>query len=206
DVTRAGPDLAARLAATRAAMAAGAPVIYQAALCHGPYVGHADFLLRTECPSALGDYGYEALDTKLARSPRASFVLQLSFYAWLLEHAQGVAPRSMHVVLGSGRELALRVADYAHYLRQVLRRFEAAIAAEPAPPTYPEPCEHCPQCRWRVACEARRVADDHLSLVAGMSRQQARRLNAQGVATLAQLGALPEHAQVAGIEAGTLQR
>ncbi|AZW30935.1 AAA domain protein [Bordetella bronchiseptica GA96-01] len=206
DVTRAGPDLAARLAATRAAMAAGAPVIYQAALCHGPYVGHADFLLRTERPSALGDYGYEALDTKLARSPRASFVLQLSFYAWLLEHAQGVAPRSMHVVLGSGRELALRVADYAHYLRQVLRRFEAAIAAEPAPPTYPEPCEHCPQCRWRVGCEARRVADDHLSLVAGMSRQQARRLNAQGVATLAQLGALPEHAQVAGVEAGTLQR
>ncbi len=38
--------------------------------------------------------------------------------------------------------------------------------------TYPEPVEHCNICKWFRECDARRRADDHLSLVAGIRRQQ----------------------------------
>jgi len=38
--------------------------------------------------------------------------------------------------------------------------------------TYPEPVEHCNVCRWFRECDQRRRADDHLSLVAGIRRQQ----------------------------------
>ncbi len=206
DVSEAGDGLAARLARTREAMAGGADVIYQAAFRHGRYIGHADFLLKTDRPSRLGPYSYEASDTKLARSARAKFVIQLSFYSWLLGLEQGAAPLHMHVALGSGRELALRVADYAHYFRQVMRRFEAHVDRPGGASTYPDPCEKCAQCRWDPLCRSRRAADDHLSLVANITRQQIRKLNGQGIRTLAQLGALAPDAAVARLDTAVLRR
>ncbi len=206
DVSDAGDGLAARLVRTREAMADGADVIYQAAFQHGRYLGHADFLLKTARPSRLGDYSYEASDTKLARSARAKFAIQLSFYSWLLGLEQDAAPVQMHVVLGSGREVAMRVADYAHYFRQVMRRFESHVEQREQASTYPDPCEKCAQCRWDPLCKARRAADDHLSLVANITRQQIRKLNGQGIRTLAQLGTLAPDAAVARMEPAILHR
>src|SRR4029077_3952572 len=53
---------------TRAAMAAGADVIYQGAFLDGRWHGYADFLLRVPGESFLGDYHYEPLDTKLSHA------------------------------------------------------------------------------------------------------------------------------------------
>jgi len=56
--------------------------IYQATFLDSDLVGHADFLRKVSRPSALGDYSYEVIDTKLGRTPKpkASYVLQLAFY------------------------------------------------------------------------------------------------------------------------------
>jgi len=48
-------------------MRAGPKVIFQAAFFDGRWRGYADFLLRVEHSSKLGDFSYEVLDTKLAR-------------------------------------------------------------------------------------------------------------------------------------------
>jgi uncharacterized protein len=56
---------------------------------------------------------------------------------------------------------------------------------------YPEPVEHCDVCRWWSTCDKRRRDDDHLSLVAGISRLQTRELQKAGIGTLARLGGLP---------------
>ena len=78
------------------------------------------------------------------------------------------------------------------YYRSARDRFLATLADEtPAdvsrrPATYPEPVEHCDVCRWAAECVARRRADDHLSLVAGITRapaagaDRARRRDARG--------------------------
>ena len=58
--------------------------------------------------------------------------------------------------------------------------------------TYPDPVDHCGVCRWRDVCVARRRADDHLSLVAGMRRDVTRRLVDQGVSTVVGLAEMPE--------------
>lgn len=57
--------------------------------------------------------------------------------------------------------------------------------------TYPEPVEHCHVCRWFRECDARRRADDHLSLVADLRRQQQEQFVAWNVGTMAKLAALP---------------
>jgi uncharacterized protein len=57
--------------------------------------------------------------------------------------------------------------------------------------TYPEPVEHCNVCRWFRECDARRRADDHLSLVAGIRRQQRDQFEEWNAGTMAKLAELP---------------
>jgi predicted RecB family nuclease len=172
------------------AMRAGADVIYQATLFRDGLRGHADFLVRTDdLASKLGAWSYEVADAKLARRTKPYYILQLCFYSELVERIQGVAPKRIHVVLGTGEEHSYRLAEFAAYFRRIRSRFLADVAAS-VPDTYPNPVDHCSICEWREVCDARRVDDDHLSLVANISRIQVERLNADGVSTLAELAKL----------------
>jgi predicted RecB family nuclease len=178
---------------TRAAMHRGVPVIVQAALAHQGWNGRADILRRVEVPSALGAWSYEPIDTKLARETKAGTILQLCLYADLLTAMQGLAPEYMYVVApwSDFEPQQYRFADYAAYFRKVQRALHSAMAAVPAGDTYPNPIEHCDICRWRDACDQRRHDDDHLCLVAGISKIQISELNAHGIATVQSLSVMP---------------
>ncbi|HSW24712.1 MAG TPA: TM0106 family RecB-like putative nuclease, partial [Burkholderiaceae bacterium] len=146
-------------------------------------------------------------DTKLARSPKAKFLVQLAFYSHLLAVAQGAEPRQMHVVLGDFSQQTFRCADYARYFRSLLARFLAHVQPGDAPAvTYPLPCAHCDLCAWRERCEAQRLADDHLCQVAGISRVQWTRLQDAGLATMAALATLQADAAVPKVQADTLAK
>jgi len=192
-------------ARTVAAMREGADVIYQATFFDGRWRCHADFLLRVDRPSDLGPYGYEVADAKLARKAKASAVLQCCVYSEQLAAVQGVDPEHLRLILGDRTEEKLRFKDYAAYYRSVKRRFEETILG-PALTTYPDPVEHCGICRWIDVCELRRRQDDHLCLVAGIRRDQTRRLLAVGVTTVAELGASPIGQPVAGVGELALER
>jgi uncharacterized protein len=84
----------------------------------------------------------------------------------------------------------LRVLDYLAYYRWVKAQLETAVAT-PGAATYPEPCERCDSCNWALTCAERRRADDHLSLVAGITRSQRTELVEQGVESLVALAKLP---------------
>src|SRR5207249_2551601 len=71
--------------ATLAAIAAKTPIIYQAALENGQFAGFADFLIL----DASGRY--EVWDTKLARSPKPYYAVQLCCYSEMLAAVSGVA-------------------------------------------------------------------------------------------------------------------
>lgn len=184
---------AASVSATTEAMAAGVDAIVQAALKDGAWTGRADVLLRVETPSALGDWSYEVVDTKLARETRGATILQLSLYSALLAKMQGLEPEQMHVI-APWREFqpeSWRVADFAAFFRRVRSGAEQFVGAAVDPALYPEPNEHCDVCRWREVCDTRRREDDHLSLVAGISKLQRIELVEHGVATTAGLATMP---------------
>lgn len=174
-------------------MRAGTDVILQAPLAHGRFTGTADFLRKVSHPSALGDFSYEVIDTKLALETRVGTVLQLSFYSEVVGRIQELPPELMHVVKpGDGFEQeTFRCAEYAAYYRQAKARLEAVALAEPDVGTYPDPVSQCGVCRWWNNCDRRRRADDHLSLVAGMTTLHASEFVRQGVGTLAQLAERP---------------
>lgn len=187
-------------ALTRAQMAQGADVIYQATLFDGKWLGYADFLLRVDGPEAasdLGPYHYEVADTKLARHVKGGALLQMCVYSDLVARMQGRMPARMHVALGgSGNRVeSHHLDDYLAYFRSVKGRFlEAVAAGSPLPfplPVTPEPVSHCGVCRWSGYCAGLRRDADHLSLVAGMRSDVARRLAEAGIGTFTALAGLP---------------
>lgn len=185
-----------RLEPTLAGMRAGADVIVQGALQEGQWFGLPDVMQRIERPSKLGSWSYEIYDTKLARETRAGTILQLSLYTDLLARTQGTSPEYFHVVTPQGGTTVhhYRVDDYAAYYRLVRCQLEATVARpheEVAEANYPEPVEHCQICPWCGECEDRWERDDHLSLVAGISRLQRRELESREIKTLAGLAQLP---------------
>ena len=195
------------VAATVRAMHQGVDAVYQAMFLDGAWGGRSDFLVRVNTPSALGSWSYEVVETKLARSTKATALVQLCFYSDLLARIQGVEPRWMHVVLGgTAAPERFQVQRYIAYFRNVRSEFEKAWKLERD--TYPEPTEHCEVCSWFSLCDTRRRADDHPSLVAGISRNQRKALAQRDVSTVVGLAklALPPKPKIEGIADAALLR
>src|SRR5580692_3983249 len=98
-----------------------------------------------------------AFDFDAAQVSAADFLPE---YMWVVPPGKETAPEQY------------RVAEYSAYYRHVKERLEKSTHNGHAADTYPEPCQHCDICRWFRECDRRRRDDDHLSLVAGIRRQQ----------------------------------
>ena len=184
-----------RPARTLAAMRDGADVIVQAALTSSMWLGYADVLRRVNTRSSnLGDWSYEAHDTKLSRETRGGTILQLCVYSELIGEIQGRTPEHFRVVTPATTE-PYRFDDFSAYYRQVKAQFQEFVDPKLQGPrlqdsTYPEPVSHCDFCRWQLRCNAQRRKDDHLSLVAGLGRIQRAELEGREISTLAALAAV----------------
>jgi predicted RecB family nuclease len=177
-----------------AAMKKGVDVIVQPPLAYGRWFGRADVLRRVERPSKLGPWSYEVHDCKLALETKATTILQLSLYSECVAVIQGEWPEYMHVIPPGDGFVSdpYRVADYSAYYRYAKRRLEDAIENNGSlTETYPEPTPHCSVCRWWAECDGQRRKDDHLSLVAGISRLQQKQLNVWDVNAVSSLAVFP---------------
>jgi uncharacterized protein len=196
-------SLAERTEHTRKAMAVGADVIYQGSFLKGRWHGYADFLLRVPGHSALGEFHYEPLDTKLSHSTKPKHVIQLGVYADLIADVQKRSPERLHVALGNGDTEVLPLLEFRYYLHGARERFEKFVETIPDQ-SKGEPCSACSLCRWKDRCESEWKAADHLSQVARITASQIEKLNAAGITTLAQLAALPVTTPIPCLQAETL--
>ena len=186
-------DEARAVEETRQAMRRGVEVIAQGVLFRDRWLGRPDVLQRVSKASSLGNWSYEAVDTKLARETKGTTILQLAFYSDLLAQAQGVNPEWMWVI-PPGNNFAgegYRVSEYAAYYRYVKARLVETCDSQGQPATYPEPCIHCDVCRWFKECDTVRRHDDHLSLLAGIRRQHREQLEEWNTETMGKLAVLP---------------
>lgn len=183
---------------TEDALRSDADVVYQACFVDGEWRGLADFVERQR------DGSYEAVDTKLARHGKPAHVLQLCFYSDQIGRITGQMPQRLHIELGSGERESYRVADFLSYYRRVRGRFLDAVR-EPQP-SEPYPCDHCDVCDFKQLCEQWWDDSDHLVRVAGIRRDQIKRLAAVGITTLAQLGAAPEDTDVPRMAGVTFEK
>lgn len=198
-------NLQERIARTIDAMRSGADVIYQAVLFVGSWRGDADFLIKCDTPSGLGDFSYEVLDAKLSRTADPQYIMQLCVYSELLAGLQDLCPVNMHLFLGDGEKHSFRVADFYYYYTRAKGRFESYIRDLPAE-SYPEPCSYCDFCRWRDGCRARWEEDDHLSLVANIRRPQIDKLREADIHKVADLALTPADRKIPNLNTGVFRR
>jgi predicted RecB family nuclease len=177
-------DRAAR--ETEAAIRDGVDVVYQGVLMDDRCRGQADFLERQQ------DGTYEAVDTKLARSARPAYILQLCFYSERLAAIQGVEPARIHVLLGSGERQSFRPQEFAAYERRVHTRLEEFVEA--GRETAPYPCDACGMCDFLSLCDAWWDETDSLCRVSGVGRREMAKLEPAGITTLTGLAKLQRQA------------
>ena len=168
----------------------GVDVVYQGVLMDGRWRGQADFL------ELQADGTYEAVDTKLARSAKPAYILQLCFYSDRLGAIQGAMPARIHVLLGSGERQSFRPQEFAAYARRVQGRLEEFVAA--GRETTPYPCDHCEICDFKSLCDDWWDATDSLCRVAGVGRREMAKLEPAGITTLT---GLAHAAEPAGLNA-----
>ncbi|PWV55098.1 TM0106 family RecB-like putative nuclease [Nocardiopsis sp. L17-MgMaSL7] len=203
-------SLAQAAHATAQAMAAGAPVIYQASFHHPltdtvAFHGRADFLIRSDLdpttghtrPNAPTPLTYEPWDTKLARRPGPAAVVQLAAYAQAVSVLHGHTPQHMHLLTGDQHTHTLPTAEFTPILTTVTDRLLAHLATEPAlpTPTWGQPRPGCDGCGYATWCSQGRTAARHLSLVAGLRTDQATKLTDAGLDTIDALASAPDDAR-----------
>ncbi|ORV56422.1 nuclease [Mycobacterium europaeum] len=176
---------AAASEATRRAIAGGAPVVYQAAMFDGRFVGFADFLVRD------GER-YRVVDTKLARSANVTALLQLAAYADALAASGVPVAPGAELHLGDGTAARYRVRELIPVYRSQRARLQRLLDEHHAGGTAvrwdDEGIGACLRCA--LCTEQLRAADD-LLLVAGMRVGQRDKLIDAGITTVP---ALARHA------------
>ena len=101
-------------------------------------------------------------------------------------------PEYMHVVTpGSGFSPRAFGPPRSRLLPAGESGFEQFMGPSPDDKTYPDPNAHCDLCRWRQPCDARRRADDHLCLVAGITKVQISELRRHEIPTTTALAECP---------------
>jgi uncharacterized protein len=168
---------------TIAAMQSGIDVIYQAALSLLPFKGYADFLVKVEGKSGLGDFYYEVWDTKLSKTLKPYVVIQLCCYAEMLETLQERRPDYVVAALGNGDNQRLRTNDYFYYYQNLKSRF-LQVHQNFSAHHLLNPADSTSYGRWTNYAENMLTQADHLCRIATITRSQIKKLHKVGVNTM----------------------
>ncbi|BCA96489.1 nuclease [Legionella antarctica] len=174
------------LGATSAAMQTGVDVIYQASLELSPFRGYADFLIKVQGTSRLGDYYYEVWDSKLAKSVKPCFIIQLCCYAEMLEKIQGKRPEYITVILGNKEQKKFRTDDYYYFYRNLKHLFLETHQGF-IPTKCPDPSSSKSWGRWSNYAEELLKKADHLVQIATITTSHIKKLNKAGITSMTAL-------------------
>jgi len=194
-------DSDAARSTTVSAIEAKAPIIYQAALSDQHFAGFADFLIQDTSGR------YEVWDTKLARSPKPHYAIQLCCYSEMLAAmTDKMLPERFGIILGTKNQVEFRVEDFIHYYRRIKASFLAMqdnFTGDIA--DRPEPLPMADHGRWTSFAEKFFDDSDHLVRVAGITVGQIKKLKYDGIVTMEALGTASGRA-VPKLAADTFER
>jgi len=194
-------DPATAVLKTITAIEQGVPLIYQAALQSGRFAGFADFLIL----DAAGHY--QVWDTKLARSPKPYYAIQLCCYSEMFSEMCGVPlPERFGIILGTKDRVEYRTEDFIYYYRHIKQCFlELQDGFSGRLEDRPEPLPGGDYRPWESCAEAFFTATDHLVRVAGITTSQIKKLNKAEIRTMTSLS-LSSEAKVPKLAPDTMTK
>ncbi|WP_426292680.1 TM0106 family RecB-like putative nuclease [Dyadobacter endophyticus] len=196
-----GKNLSDAIIQTKDAIAKRVSIVYQGALQDDRFAGYSDFLILDE-----GGF-YQLWDTKLARSPKPYYAIQLCCYAEMYAATSGEpAPEKFGIILGNGLKVEFRTEDFFHYYRKIRANFlEMQDGFTGQISERPERLPGADHGRWTSYAESYFSETDHLVQVAGITSGQIKKLRKAGICTMEQLG-LASGSNIPKLAADTLEK
>lgn len=168
------------------AMRLGRPWVAQPYLMREGVAGIPDLLRRVKTPSKLGRFSYEPVDIKNRKNTTLNDRMQLAAYAYLLEELLGKRPAQGGIWLSDGSIRILRLTGKRErYFDEVLTT--ARLIREGVLTTQPVRCASCRTCNWLPECSRVWENSGHVSLLSGVGKTLADKLEGEGLGFCADL-------------------
>ncbi|MDC1309678.1 TM0106 family RecB-like putative nuclease, partial [Opitutales bacterium] len=171
-------------------------IIFQPYFEMNGFGGYADFLKLNE------DGQYEVWDTKLARSVKPYFLVQLCCYSEMLSNITGELPERIGIILGNHNEENFRTAEHFDYYLNLKKSFLEQMS-QWNESNRPDPLPGAEHRDWSGAADNWMKEKDHLCLVASLRSNQVKKFNAAGINTVADL-ATTDRTRINGMSDVTL--
>ena len=165
----------------------GYDLIYHAYLIDDNLRGEADFLIKCDTKSDLGDYSYEVYDTKITRNLKPRHVTQITAYSDMLGKIQKVLPEKMYLIDGSDEYHSFKTIEYIDLFNHSKKEFIKFLSNTSKEKIYPEKCSYCNLCDWKDECDKTWENDNYINLVAGSNKSQIEKLKKNKIRTVEQL-------------------
>ena len=165
----------------------GYDLIYHAYLIDDNLRGEADFLIKCDTKSDLGDYSYEVYDTKITRNLKPRHITQITAYSDVLGKIQKVLPEKMYLIDGSDEYHSFKTIEYIDLFNHSKKEFIKFLSNTSKEKIYPEKCSYCNLCDWKDECDKTWENDNYINLVAGSNKSQIEKLKKNKIRTVEQL-------------------
>ena len=165
----------------------GYDLIYHAYLIDDNLRGEADFLIKCDTKSDLGDYSYEVYDTKITRNLKPRHITQITAYSDVLGKIQKVLPEKMYLIDGSDEYHSFKTIEYIDLFYHSKKEFIKFLSNTSKEKIYPEKCSYCNLCDWKDECDKTWENDNYINLVAGSNKSQIEKLKKNKIRTVEQL-------------------
>lgn len=182
---------------TLEAISKGYDLIYHAYLIDGDFRGEADFLIKVDTTSDLGNFSYEVYDTKVSRKPKPRHIYQITAYSSMLSKIQGILPDKMYLIDGADITHQYKPKEFIDFYNFTKKNFDKYLKNITKEKIYPEKCSHCSVCDYTDVCEKIWTEDNYINQVAKINRSQVEKLKKIGINTVEKLASTnPEKIKV----------
>lgn len=187
-------DWAAGAQATQVLMAQGADAIAQAVLVTDStvdgvqLVSQPDLLIKQPGWSRWGDWTYAPIDIKLGKKPKLDYQILAAFHAYVLARVQGMWPESSWLALRQGKLYAVDLERQLLKLQDILNNCLRDLQQLDPPEVFISH-SRCDLCHWFSHCYGSAKAEQHLSLLPGVTPARYIFLQERQITTVAALAA-----------------
>ncbi|MDJ0707642.1 MAG: TM0106 family RecB-like putative nuclease [Leptolyngbyaceae cyanobacterium MO_188.B28] len=140
-------------------------------------------LIKQPGQSVWGDWCYVPIDIKLGKKPKLDYQIISTFHAYVLADAQGVWPETSWLALRAGKLYAVDLERQLPRMHEILQGCIQDLQKEYIPEVFIAH-SRCDLCQWFSGCYSQAQAQQHLSLLPGVTPARYAHLQALKLTTV----------------------
>jgi predicted RecB family nuclease len=145
-----------------------------------------DLLVKQPGTSNFGDWMYRPTLIKLGKRPKPEYQVVAAMAAHLLADVQGAMPTTAQLILRRQESYNVSLERWGPLMQEILWDCVETLLQQQEPEIFISR-QKCSLCHWHSSCHAIAVAQQHISLLPGVTPSRYRDLQALGVTTVESL-------------------